>query len=76
MNEIQEKKFGFITKELLNMVKIIDKRINKISYEVKDNGEEFAEVHWLYSDNSGYRVRLRITGDNLKAIAENVLKHI
>ena len=76
MTEKQELTSHFISNELLKMVQVIDKRINKISYEVNENEEEFAEVHWLYSDNSGYRVRLRITGDSLKAIAANVLKHI
>lgn len=76
MNEIQERKDRFIKHELLNLVQVIDNRILKINYEVHDDGEEFAEVHWLYKDGSGYRIRVRITADSLKAIVTDVLKYI
>ena len=76
MNDIQMRKERFIRHELLSLVKALDERILKIDYEVHDDGEEFAEVHWLYSDGSGYRVRVRITAYSFKAITTDVLKFI
>lgn len=76
MNEVHERKDHFVRHELLQLVRVIDERILKASYEVHDDGEEFVEITWAYNDGSSYRVRIRVTADSLKAIVRDVLKHI
>ena len=73
MSKIYEEKERFVRTSLKSLLFDIDKNILDVYYQHdKVTNEEVVTV--LYINDSTYKIR--VTGDNLLAIAKDVLKHI
>lgn len=76
MTDEQYKKQKFITHELLELLKAIDKDILSTEYQIIGS-EEYVQVNWLYhGTGKDYHMRTCITADSLRAIVIDVIKHI
>ena len=64
-------KSSFCERELTQLLRIIDRDIEKAEYELCDNGEEY--VHILYATTGG-AITACVTGDSLSALTRDVLK--
>ena len=64
-------KSSFCEGELTQLLRIIDRDIEKAEYELCDNGEEY--VHILYATTGGV-ITACVTGDSLSALTRDVLK--
>lgn len=73
MTEEQRKKDYFVETKLYPLLDAIEDHLIYAEYEVDKHGEEFVVL--TYGNPLSGR-RIRVTGDSLKALAIDVLKHI
>lgn len=72
MTEEQQKKDSFVRHELRALLQAIDRDITDVSYSVEENGEEFALITW----QNGYKRRINVSGDSLRALVWDTLRRI
>ena len=72
MTEEQQKKDRFVRHELRALLQAIDRDITDVSYAVEENGEEFALITW----QNGYKRRINVSGDSLRALVWDTLRRI
>lgn len=66
-------KSEFCERELMALLKAVDRDIEKAEYELCDNGEEY--VHILYATTGGVTT-VCVTADSLLALTRDVLKKL
>lgn len=72
MTAEQCRKDSFVRHELRDLLQAIDRDITDVSYSVEENGEEFALITW----QNGYKRRINVSGDNLRALVWDTLRRI
>ncbi len=75
MNETHEQKRNFCNRELLNLVKGIDKDVLRLVYKLHESGEETVIIVWRTSTGEHMKP-VNVTGDSLSALARDVLKYL
>lgn len=73
MTEVQREKEQFVECQLYPLLDKINHNILYVDYQVEENGEEFVVI--TFAEPLAER-RVRVTGDGLKALTENVLRRI
>ena len=73
MTEVQREKEQFVECQLYPLLDKIDHNILYADYQVEENGEEFVVI--TFAEPLAER-RVRVTGDSLKALTEDVLRRI
>ena len=71
MKEYQEK-YMFVVEELKKACKVINPKIRNVHYTKHENGEEEVVVTF----ENGYKKKICVTADSLKAIALDVIREI
>lgn len=72
MTAEQCRKDSFVRHELRELLQAIDRDITDVSYSVEENGEEFALITW----QNGYKRRINVSGDSLRALVWDTLRRI
>ena len=73
MTEVQREKEQFVECQLYPLLDKINHSILYADYQVEENGEEFVVI--TFAESLAER-RVRVTGDSLKALTTDVLRHI
>ena len=73
MTEVQREKEQFVECQLYPLLDKINHNILYADYQVEENGEEFVVITFAEPLAES---RVRVTGDSLKALTENVLRRI
>ena len=73
MTEVQREKEQFVECQLYPLLDKINHNILYAEYQVEENGEEFVVI--TFAEPLAER-RVRVTGDSLKALTTDVLRHI
>ncbi len=73
MTEVQREKEQFVECQLYPLLDKINHNILYVDYQVEENGEEFVVI--TFAEPLAER-RVRVTGDSLKALTEDVLRRI
>ena len=68
----QCRKDSFVRHELRELLQAIDRDITDVSYSVEENGEEFVLITW----QNGYKHRINVSGDSLRALVWDTLRRI
>ena len=73
MTEVQREKEQFVECQLYPLLDKINHNILYADYQVEENGGEFVVI--TFAEPLAER-RVRVTGDSLKALTEDVLRRI
>ncbi len=71
--ETQEKKKEFVKYPLSQLIRYIDRDIDRATYEADDDGEEYVFISYK---TSAKRIKVIVTADSLSAIVNDVLSAI
>jgi hypothetical protein len=70
---VEEMKSDFTANELTNLIRKIDKNIERAEYEAHPSGEEFVRV---YETSGRMAIKVCVTADSLSAMTRDVLRKI
>jgi hypothetical protein len=73
VTEVQREKEQFVECQLYPLLDKINHNILYADYQVEENGEEFVVI--TFAEPLAEH-RVRVTGDSLKALTTDVLRHI